>query len=89
MEQVIIGILIVFVVGLVVGIFLLLKKKPEKQPDALVMLQQQMNHITQVLDSKLSESTKAIQSQFGQSAKIIQEVTEKLTRLDEIGRAHV
>jgi len=86
MEQVIIGILIVFVVGLVVGIFLLLKKKPEKQPDALVMLQQQMNHITQVLDSKLSESTKAIQSQFGQSAKIIQDVTEKLTRLDETNK---
>ena len=82
----IIGILIVFVIGLVVGIFLLLKKKPEKQSDALVILQQQMNHITQVLDSKLSESTKAIQTQFGQSAKIIQDVTEKLTRLDETNK---
>jgi len=82
----IIGILIVFVIGLVVGIFLLSKKKPEKQSDALVILQQQMNHITQVLDSKLSESTKAIQTQFGQSAKIIQDVTEKLTRLDETNK---
>jgi len=45
-----------------------------------------MNHIVQVLDSKLSESTKAIQSQFGQSAKIIQDVTEKLTRLDETNK---
>jgi len=86
MEQVIIGILIVFVIGLVVAIFLLLKKKPEKQPDALIMLQQQMNHISQVLDSKLSESTKAMQSQFGQSAKIIKDVTEKLTRLDETNK---
>jgi len=86
MEQVIIGILIVFVIGLTVAIFLLLRKKPEKQSDALVMLQQQMNHITQVLDSKLSESTKAIQSQFGQSTKIIQDVTEKLTRLDETNK---
>jgi len=82
----IIGILIVFVIGLVVGIFLLLNRKPEKQSDALVILQQQMNHITQVLDSKLSESTKAIQTQFGQSAKIIQDVTEKLTRLDETNK---
>ena len=82
----IIGILIVFIIGLVVGIFLLSKKKPEKQSDALVILQQQMNHITQVLDSKLSESTKAIQTQFGQSAKIIQDVTEKLTRLDETNK---
>lgn len=86
MEQVIIGILIVFVIGLVIGIFLLLRKKPGEQSEALVMLQQQMNHISQVLDSKLSESTKAIQSQFGQSTKIIQDVTEKLTRLDETNK---
>jgi len=86
MEQVIIGILIVVIIGLAVGFFLLLKKKPEKQSDRLVMLQQQMNHISQVLDSKLSESTKAIQSQFGQSTKIIQDVTEKLTRLDETNK---
>lgn len=86
MEQAIIGFLILIVVGLAVGFFLLLRKKSEKQPEALIMLQQQMNHITQVLDSKLSESTKVIQSQFGQSAKIIQDVTEKLTRLDETNK---
>ncbi|GAI09012.1 unnamed protein product, partial [marine sediment metagenome] len=86
MEQAIIGFLILIVIGLVAGIFLLLRKKPEKQSDALVMLQQQMNHITQVLDSKLSESTKVIQAQFGQSTKIIQDVTEKLTRLDETNK---
>jgi DNA recombination protein RmuC len=39
-----------------------------------------------VLDSKLSESNKAMQTQFGQSAKIIQNVTEKLTRLDETNK---
>ncbi len=86
MEQAIIGFLILIVIGLAAGIFLLLRKKPEKQSDALVMLQQQMNHITQVLDSKLSESTKVIQAQFGQSTKIIQDVTEKLTRLDETNK---
>jgi len=86
MEQMIIGFLILIVIGLAVGFFLLLRKKSEKQPEALVMLQQQMNHITQVLDSKLSESTKVIQAQFGQSTKIIQDVTEKLTRLDETNK---
>jgi len=86
MTDIIIGFLILFVIGLVAGIFLLLRKKPGKQSDALVMLQQQMNHITQVLDSKLSESTKVIQAQFGQSTKIIQDVTEKLTRLDETNK---
>ena len=86
MEQVIIGFLILLVVGLVGAIFLLAKRKPEKQPEALIMLQQQLNHISQVLDNKLSESTRAIQTQFGQSAKIIQDVTEKLTRLDETNK---
>ena len=86
MEKLIISILIVVIVGLAVGIFLLVRRKPEKQSEALLMLQQQLNHISQVLDSKLSESTKAIQIQFGQSAKIIQDVTEKLTRLDETNK---
>ena len=84
MEQVIIGFLILVVIGLGVVIFLLLRKKPEKESS--VMLQQQMNNLSQVLDNKLSESNKVIQDQFGQSAKIIQNVTEKLTRLDETNK---
>ncbi len=69
-------------------IFLLLKKPKteDKQSESMVMLQQQLNHITQVLDSKLSESTKAIQLQFGESRQIIQDVTERLTRLDETNK---
>jgi DNA recombination protein RmuC len=86
MEQVIIAFLILVVIGLGVVIFLLLRKKPEKQAESSVMLQQQLNNLSQVLDNKLSESNKAIQDQFGQSAKIIQNVTEKLTRLDETNK---
>ena len=81
--------LITFLGIAVIVVIYLLTKKPkteEKQSEALMMLQQQLNHITQVLDNKLSESTKAIQLQFGQSAKIIQDVTEKLTRLDETNK---
>jgi len=73
--------------GLAVLIFLLLRKKPEdKDSGSFVMLQQQLYQINQVLDSKLSESTKAIQDQFGQSAKIIQDVTKKLTELDNTNK---
>lgn len=81
--------LIIFLgIAVIVVIYLLVRKPKteEKQSEALMMLQQQLNHITQVLDNKLSESTKAIQLQFGQSAKIIQDVTEKLTRLDETNK---
>ena len=84
MEQIIIGFLVLFIV--VLGGVLLFKKRTEKQPEVLLMLQQQLNHISQALDTKLSESTRAIQTQFGQSAKIIQNVTEKLTRLDETNK---
>jgi len=93
MELALIIFIILLVVGLIVTVFLVLKRKPEKQSEAvtmlqpqILMLQQQLNHVSQILDSKLSESTKAIHLQFGQSAKIIQDVTEKLTRLDETNR---
>ena len=49
-------------------------------------LQNQLNELTRTLDAKLGDSTKAIREQFGQSAKIIQDVTEKLTRLDETNK---
>jgi DNA recombination protein RmuC len=81
--------LILVIAGLAVVVFLLLKKKPEiekKDDNSLLMLQGQINHISQVLDSKLSESNKNLQQQFSQSADIIRNVTERLTRLDETNR---
>ncbi|MFH1611967.1 MAG: DNA recombination protein RmuC [bacterium] len=91
MQQTIILLLFLIVIGLGVAIFLLLRKKPEtelsdKKDEPLLMMQQQLNQLSQMLDSKLSESTKAIQMQFGQSAKIIGDVTEKLTKLDETNK---
>jgi len=81
MEQVIIAFLIILVIGLGIVIFLLLKKK-ESSP----LIMQQLNHVSEVLDSKLAESNKTIQNQFGQSARIIRDVTERLTRLDETNK---
>ncbi len=86
MDQLIIGFLITVTVGIGIIIFLLSKKRPEKQSESLIMLKQDIEFLKQVLDNKLSESTKAIQSQFGESAKIVKDVTEKLTRLDETNR---
>jgi len=79
-----IALLVIIVIAVITAIFLLLRKKEDNQ--SLLMLQQQLNNINQVLDSKLAESNKAMQAQFGQSAKIIQNVTEKLTRLDETNK---
>lgn len=80
--------LIIFLVAIaaVLVSYLASRRKPEKQSDALAMLQQQLNHITQTLDNKLSESHKAIQNQFSQSTKIIRDVTERLTKIDETNK---
>jgi len=69
--------------------FLLRKRKGEELPknDAgMAMLQQQLNQVSQTLDSKLSESNRAMQQQFGQSFKVIADVTQKLTELDNTNK---
>ncbi len=66
-----------------------MRKKPEepkKDGSGLLMLQQQINQISQVLDTKLSESNKNAVAQFSQSAKIIGDVRERLAKLDETNR---
>ncbi|MEK7560590.1 MAG: DNA recombination protein RmuC [Patescibacteria group bacterium] len=48
----------------------------------LVLLQNQINEITRMLDGRLGESTRMMQTQFGASTRIVQEVTERLAKLD-------
>ena len=72
----------------------LLRKKPVQaipQDDTgFKLLLQQMNELTRTVDAKLGESSKEINQsmrhQASEATKIIQEVTEKLTRLDETNR---
>ena len=83
MEQIIIPFLILIVLILVVVIFFI-KKETEKESSSLIM--QQLNQINQILDNKLSESNKTIQTQLGQNVKIIENITEKLTNLDNTNK---
>lgn len=85
---IIISFLVVLLIGAGLVVFLLLKRKrPEQEKESpFAMLQQQLNQISQTLDSKLSESSRAMQAQFSQSFKVIRDVTEKLTKLDETNR---
>lgn len=76
--------LVLVLIGMAAVIFLLAKRGTKKEDNSLIL--QQLNHMNQVLDNKLSESSKTIQMQFSQSAKIIGNVTEKLTRLDETNK---
>jgi len=73
------------------------KNDTRDDTDRFMLLQNQMQHLTRILDEKLHENQKAmteqqhemqrsLQSQFSHSTKIISEVTEKLTKLDETNR---
>jgi len=87
MDYFIIVLLILVVIGLGLLFFLLLKKKTTKQEtESLVMLQQQLNQLSQTLDNKLSESAKSMRIQSSQSAKIVRDVTERLTKLDDTNK---
>lgn len=79
---------LLILIGIGVVIFLLLRPKPETKKDdgSLLMLQQQINHISSVVDARLSESNKNAQFQFNESTKIIGDVRERLAKLDETNR---
>ena len=83
--------IILIVVLLILVIFLIVKdwfrrSGQGKDNQSFLILQNQLNEIRQTLDSKVGESTKMLLQQSNQSAKIIQNVTEKLTRLDETNK---
>ncbi|MFC1598603.1 DNA recombination protein RmuC [Patescibacteria group bacterium] len=79
--------LIIVIAGFAALFFLLQKISKGKQDDqSMVMLQNQINEINKTVGDSLSDTQKTMQQQFGQSAKIIQQVTEKLTKLDETNK---
>lgn len=89
--QILIGLAIGAVVGLV--IFFALRKKeaePEKSDAGLQLLLAQMNELTRTVDKKLGDSQKevaeTIRYQTKESHEIIKDITEKLTRLDETNK---
>jgi len=54
--------------------------------ERLKQLSERNAELSKTLDTKLAESTRAIQFQFGESRKIVQDVTERLTKLDETNK---
>ncbi len=74
------------VLGLLVFYFFGRKKEEAAGGQALLLIQNQLQELSRVVDQKMGESTKIMQSQFGESAKIIRNVTERLTKLDETNR---
>lgn len=68
------------------ALYFMLKKEKKPEDSSFLMLQNQMNEMSRLLDSKLGETQKVTLHQFQESAKIIRDVTERLTKLDETNK---
>lgn len=84
-------ILIIVAFGVVIW-FLIKNKKVEepKEDKAMLMLQQQINNLTQQLGEKIDKTTqhssKMLQDQFMETSRISKEMTEKLLKLEETNK---
>ena len=79
-------IIILFVLGFAILVWLISRKPKPQDNQSLALLQNQVQEIARALDRNMGESHKSMQVQFQQSTKIIQDVTERLTKLDETNR---
>lgn len=62
------------------------KSVAESDEKSLKHIQDRFDKITESLNKQQHQSMTTIQKQFGQSAKIIEDVTKKLTKLDETNK---
>lgn len=78
--------LIIISLILIFTVFLLaVRKKPEQKDDTgLKLLLEQMNELSRVMDSKMSESRQemrnTVQTQFSESQKLLREINEQMSR---------
>lgn len=83
--------LLIITIGLLLFTLLRSKKLPEEKNDTgLQLLLQQINELSRTVDAKLGESHKSVQDsvrhQSSETRQIIQDITERLTRLDETNK---
>jgi DNA recombination protein RmuC len=79
--------LVVVVLGFLALVLIMIRiAKGRREDQSLVLLQNQINEINKTLGDSLTMTHETMQQQFSQSSKIIQEVTQKLTQLDETNK---
>ncbi|MDP6387758.1 MAG: DNA recombination protein RmuC [Candidatus Pacebacteria bacterium] len=73
-----------------VGIIIWLALRGRGGDQSSLLIQNQIQELTRMLDNKLGETTKqmheSVKTQLGESSKIVREVTEGLTKLDETNK---
>jgi len=79
--------IVILFAGAALVFFWQLRKRPQKdEASGLLMIQNQLNELRATIDGKLGDSAKMFQQQYAESVKVIQDITEKLTRLDETNK---
>ena len=77
----------IIIIGLIVLgcvlAYLLSKRKSGAGDSAILMLQNQLNDIRQMLDSKISHSADMMQRQSHESSRIMGDLVAKLARLEK------
>jgi DNA recombination protein RmuC len=84
--EILIGILIIIVLAGFTFFYFALPGRKSEDNQPLLMIQNQVQEIVRTLDRRMGESHESMQKQFHESARIIQNVTERLTKLDETNR---
>lgn len=86
---------IILLIGIIVGFAAVLtyfdkkfKEIGSKEVDdkSMLLLQQQLNQVSEQLNKGMLESNRTIQEQFNSSARIIKDVTEKLSNLENTNK---
>ena len=88
MNTLLIILIIVLVIALIIlSVSLISLRKRLAQPltndSSLLMLQNQINQITNTLDTKLAESGQVLREQMSESSRLIKEITQELTKVGE------
>jgi len=76
-------IILIAISGLILYFLVFKKEKPRDSDQSFLLLQNQIQDLSRIIDLKLGESTKIIQNHFGETAKIIKEITQELTKVGE------
>ena len=81
-------ILLIGIITLLAGIivFLLRRGQTKEDSSSFLLMQNQIGEMRTILDTRLGDSTKMFQQQYSESVRVIQDITEKLTRLDETNK---
>lgn len=90
METILIAIICILTGGILAYFLFRNKATPTKDDAAMTLLITQMNELSRTLDARLGESNKqvtdTIRHQTSESQRVIQDITERLTRLDETNK---